>query len=185
MREIQVPAGEREAEDPPATPPPCPPTMTVNGLPGGSASSQIAQNVALAQQQSATFINEAISAANADPEANNAGALYLTYMAQWLYSQFHNKGPWDYKRQPSVTSQNSGNYQQVVNFGNFNFGAVMESLGLSYYQTQNVAGLYQLYLGTSNQGILLFQSPYGDSTQDASVIQQGFNFEKAVQAGCK
>jgi hypothetical protein len=57
-------------------------------------------------------------------------------MAQWLISQFQNNGIFDYKRNAGVVSQNLGSYIQVLNFGNFNFGAVMQSLGLSYYEAQ-------------------------------------------------
>jgi hypothetical protein len=164
---------------------PCPPVVDINGLPGGSSAQQIAQNIALAQQQSAQLMSLANTVAAADPSGPSASFFYLDYMAQWLYSEFHNKGPWDYKRDKSVVSQNPGNYQQVVNFGNFDFGAVLAGLGLSYYQTQNVAGAYQLYLGTANQGVLVFQWPYGDSAADATLIQQGFNYGKAVQSNCK
>ena len=99
----------------------------------------------------------------------------MAYMAQWLIGQFSNNGPWDYKRQKGVTSQNAGNYQQVVNFGNFDFGAVMAGLGLNYYEAQNAAGAYQVYLGTNNQGIPLFKWPYGDSTQDAHQVGLGLD----------
>ena len=159
--------------------------MTVGGLPAGSVADQIAQNVTTAKNESTTLLNQATSIASADPGGLSAATLYLTYMAQWLVSQFSNKGPWDYKRNKGVTSQNPGSYQQVVDFGNFNFGAVMEGLGLSYYEAQNAAGLYQVYLGTSNEGIPLFKWPYGDSQHDATVIQNGYNYEKAVQSGCK
>ena len=164
---------------------PCPPVASVNGLPGGSAAQQIAQNVAAAQQASTQLLALANTAAAADPGGPNASLLYASYISQWLVSEFHNKGDFDYKRNKSVVSQNPGNYQGVVNFGNFDFGAVTAALGLTYYQAQNAAGAYQLYLGTANQGILLFQWPYGDSKVDASVIQQGFSYETAVQSRCR
>lgn len=166
--------------------PPCPPTPAVGGLPAGSASNQIAANVALAQKQSASFLSLATSATVGDPEGPSSATLYLSYMAQWLVGQFSSGGAWDYKAIQGIVSQNS--YQNVQDLGNFNFGAVMESLGLSYYGAQNAAGIYQVYLslkgGSAGQGIPLFQFPYGDQTQDANVIQQGFKYETFVQAGC-
>ena len=109
-----------------ASPPllPCPPTMTISGLPAGSVADQIAQNVATAQNESATLLKEATSVSSGDPLGVSAASLYVTWMADWLIGQFSNNGPWDYKRNTGVTSQNPGNYQQVKDFGNFNFGAV-------------------------------------------------------------
>ena len=171
--------------------PPCPPTPAVNGLPAGSTASQIAANVALAQQQSSSFMSLATSAASGDPEGPSSSTLYLAYMAQWLVGQFSASGTtWNYKNDPTVVSQNPGNYQSVVDFGNFNFGAVMEGLGLTMYEAQNAAGIYQEYIalkgtGAPGQGIPLFQFPYGDQAQDQQVIQRGFKYETFIQAGCR
>ena len=155
--------------------------------PGGlpSASTVIAQNVALAQQMSNEFWQEAEQAANADPGVLSPAQLYDAYMTTWLIGQFKIGGPWDYKADQSLWSANTGT-TNLRNFGNFNFGAVLESLGVSYYWTQNAAGIYQaLGIGANTQGIPLLQFPYGDSAADAAVIQQGFTYESFIQVGCK
>jgi RHS repeat-associated protein len=170
--------------------PVCPGLPVIGGLPGGSPSNQVAQNVALAQQTSASLMALATSVASADPGGLDPYSLYLSYMANWLYGQFSNNGPWDYKVNQGLASQNPGGHQSVINFGNFDFGAVMEGLGLSYYETQNAAGTYQFYIstfhgGAPGQGTPIFQYPFGDQVADAQVVQTGFNYEMALQAGCK
>jgi hypothetical protein len=63
---------------------------------------------------------------------------------------------------------------------------VDQSLGVSYYWTQNAAGIYQAFgIGKYTQGIPLLLFPYGDSAADAAIIQQGFTYEVFVGAGCR
>lgn len=103
----------------------------------------IAQNVELAQQESSYFMQKAQQEAVADPSGASAATLYDGFMAAWLVQQFGLGGPWDYKAQQSLWPSNVGT-NNLMTFGNFNFGAVLESLGASYYFTQNAAGIYQM-----------------------------------------
>jgi hypothetical protein len=134
------------------------------------------------------LLNQATAVALADPGGLDASALYVTWMGEWLFQQFGNNGSWDYKRKKNVTNQNPNQYQNVLNFGNFNFGAVMAGLGLTYYEAQNAAGIYQVYLamrgGTPGEGFPLFSFPYGDQVKDANLVQQGFSYEQAIKSGC-
>ena len=138
----QVP-GKAPKQNLPNSPIPCPPVPQAGGLPA-AASAIIAQNVALAQQMSQQmsqqFFQEAEQDANSDPDAP-VGLIYFDLMANWLVQQFSAGGAWDYKAQQDLWAANAGT-TNLQNFGNFNFGAVMQSLGLSYYLTQNAAGIY-------------------------------------------
>ena len=130
------------------------------------------------------FFQQAEQVANEDP-GDSVSNLYDTYMTAWLISQFKAGGAWDYKANQSLWPSNVGT-NNLQNFGNFNFGAVLQSLGVSYYWTQNAAGIYQaLGIGQYSQGIPLLQWPYGDSVADAQVVQQGFAYESFIQVGCK
>jgi len=174
--------GQHATWNPSAPPPPCKPAPQPGGLP--SASTVIAQNIALAQQMSQQFFQQAEQVANEDP-GDSVSNLYDTYMTAWLISQFKAGGAWDYKANQSLWPSNVGT-NNLQNFGNFNFGAVLQSLGVSYYWTQNAAGIYQaLGIGQYSQGIPLLQWPYGDSVADAQVVQQGFAYESFIQVGCK
>ncbi len=138
----------------------------------------------MSQQMSQQFFQEAEQDANSDPDAP-VGLIYFDLMANWLVQQFSAGGAWDYKAQQDLWAANAGT-TNLQNFGNFNFGAVMQSLGLSYYLTQNAAGIYQMFgIGQYTQGIPLIQWPFGDTTTDANVIKQGYNYEVMVEKGCK
>jgi len=81
-------------------------------------------------------------------------------------------GPWDYRT-------NLG--QQYDDFGNFNFGAISAEMGLPYYITQNLAGLYQG--SSSRNGVPLLSWPYGDDLAGALQIQAGYDYV-ADHCGC-
>jgi RHS repeat-associated protein len=82
------------------------------------------------------------------------------------------RGDWDYRT-------NQG--QQYDDFGNFNYGAIAATMGLPYYVTQNLAGLYQ---GNSpGSGTPLNIWPYGDDVAGALQIQAGYDYATG-QCGC-
>jgi RHS repeat-associated protein len=101
--------------------------------------------------------------------------------------QFLPGSDWDYKSRyaPGTPEQ-----ELAKDFGNFNFGAVLESFGFSYYATQNAAGVAQIYIcargqacGTGTPG---FQFPYGDQIEDAALIKIGYSYQKLVDLfGCR
>ena len=67
------------------------------------------------------------------------------------------------------------------------FGAVTESIGLNYYEAQNVAGMVQIGIclagGSCGTGYPLFQYPFGDQANDAAFIQRGHTYEALKAAG--
>ena len=87
-----------------------------------------------------------------------------------LYDNVRNYGPWDYKRR-------GGRYED---FGNFNYGAVTEAMGVSGYTTQNAAGIYQQLRGASaaGTGTPLLRYPYGDDLADAVQIERGRQYAR-------
>jgi hypothetical protein len=109
-----------------------------------------------------------------------ANSLYVDFMSTWLYQQFSVTGPWNYKVQQTLWPANVGT-TKLQKFGNFNYGAVLEALGMNQYFTQNAAGIYQmLRIGKYTQGFPVITWPYGDSVGDANVIQQGWLYEAAA-----
>jgi Bacterial toxin 44 len=102
----------------------------------------------------------------------------------WLADAFQTGGQFDYKTQ-------YGN--SYANFGNFNFGAVCQSIGDSQTFCQSGAGLalmgrvalrtaagkHPVYNG---QGVPFFSPPYGDQPGDSAMIAAGYEY--AEQQGC-
>lgn len=120
--------------------------MNANGLPAGSAVAQIAQNVVAAQAQYTQFLSQETQLVGMDPLSGTSPALLADRdMLIWIFNQFKPGGSWDYKHQFNRKSDPS-DYNAAMAFGNFNFGAVMEGLGLNYYETQNAAGIGQIYI---------------------------------------
>jgi hypothetical protein len=73
-------------------------------------------------------------------------------------------------------------------FCNSGFGAVLESPGFSYYETQNIAGAASdsdlcgwrhMRCRISSRSVSVC-----DQVSDAVVIQRGFNYKIKKQAGC-
>jgi hypothetical protein len=91
-----------------------------------------------------------------------------------LYENVKNRAPWDYKRGGA----------QYEDFGNFNFGAVTEAMGVSAFSTFNGAGIYQQLRGASaaGSGIPFLRWPYGDDAADALQIELGRQY---ARCGCK
>ena len=149
-------------------PPPCPP---VANLPGQDAASTIQENVNTAK----AYLQNAL---NADPET----ALMQTF--GFLTSKFAPGGDWDYKKDYSRKLDKT----DARIFGNFDFGAVMQSLGFSLYFTQNAAGLAQIGIclsgGSCGTGIPGVLWPYGDQANDARDVESGYKYEAAIQAKC-
>lgn len=87
-----------------------------------------------------------------------------------LYSNVKNYGPWDYKRHG----------KQYEDFGNFNYGAVTEAMGMSSYTAQNAAGMYQQKSGAAaaGAGVPLLKWPYGDDPKDAAEIERGRQYAR-------
>jgi hypothetical protein len=84
------------------------------------------------------------------------------------------------------SSENGWNYKAsdpaLEGFGNFNYGAIMDSLGFSSYTAENIAGIIQL--GTRSdlsQGFLGLVSPYGDQQTDNENIRLGYRTSFAVK----
>jgi RHS repeat-associated protein len=152
---------------------PCPPVPT---LPGGNGAKEIQRNIKRAE-------NYMMSVASTDFEG--AGGAALPALMGYLAAQFAPRGSWDYKsRQPK-----GGNpYAQAMEFGNFNFGAVLAGLGFGITFTQSAAGIAQIGIclsgGSCGSGIPFFKFPYGDQAGDQAEIQAGYNYEQAVLAGC-
>ncbi len=148
----------------------CPP---LPALPTGIGSDQIQTMIDQTQSYYDTSLR-------LDPE-NAAGNLM-----GFLIGQFAPGRDWDYKHtyKPGTTD-----YSNATIFGNFAFGAVMESLGLSYYESQNVAGVIQIVIctfgGACGQGVPGIVFPYGDQPGDATDIERGYGYEKKKQAGCQ
>jgi hypothetical protein len=82
------------------------------------------------------------------------------------------RGDWDYRT-------NQG--QQYDDFGNFKYGAIAATMGLPYYITQNLAGLYQG--SPPGSGSLFNEWPYGDDAEGALQIQAGYDYA-TDQCGC-
>jgi RHS repeat-associated protein len=108
----------------------------------------------------------------------------ISDLVGFLINSFSEKGQWDFK---SKEKENTSDRAGAQNFGNFAFGAVMQSMGLSYYSSQNAAGIAQIFIsargGASGTGIPFVTYPFGDQKVDAQVIQMGWNYERTVQAG--
>ena len=172
--------------------PRCPQGMPQPAGLGMSAYNMIAQDVAQAQQESQAMWQLASSQVQAGGGVS-MDEFYLSDMAGWLIGQFGPGGPWDFKAHASQYPGNRGT-TNLRDFGNVNFGAVMESLGLGLYETENVAGVAQVFINALGlmhggqvpglQGWPIFKWPYGDSMADASYIQYGWLYQQAVQQNC-
>ncbi|MDD4964930.1 MAG: polymorphic toxin type 44 domain-containing protein [Gallionella sp.] len=93
----------------------------------------------------------------------------------WAFKDnVRNYAPWDYKRQDP----------KYEAFGNFNYGAVAEAMGMSAYIAENGAGIYQQWHGKAEfgKGTAFIEWPYGDQPSDAENIADGRRY---VQCGCK
>jgi len=153
--------------------PPCPPVPT---LPGGNGAKEIQKNISAAEKVFDTVLSS-------DSEVGPASAMSAVFL--YLAQQFTRKGDWDYKsRQPKGTPA----YAQAMEFGNFDFGAVLAGLGFSLNFTQSAAGIAQMYFcyrgGSCGTGVPFFQYPYGDQAGDQQQIMAGYNYELAVLGGC-
>ena len=139
----------------------------------GAASSKVGFPPVLIPVPPGTDILDNMNAARAHRN-DNIASKYL-----WFYNQVHGGGPWDYKQ---------GGNRQYEPFGNFNYGATGRMLGISPETLQRMAGLAQIWYGTStpawgrNPGPL--QSllgvggvpPYGDDPRDQMFMDRGFHY---------
>jgi RHS repeat-associated protein len=151
----------------------------------GLGDDQIQKMIADAQ----TVLSQAVVGQVAHAGAGAAGGIGgypLTILLGFLTAQFSVNGSWDFKDAPGV-GQNTVQQAQLRDFGNFAFGAVLESLGFSYYQTQNAAGLAQIGIclggGACGTGVPVLAYPFGDQVSDAKVVQKGYNYEAALESG--
>jgi len=115
---------------------------------------------------------------------NYEGNPMLNLFAYFAY-KFAKNGDWDYKKNYT----NEDDVAKAKDFGNFNFGAVLESFGFSYFFTQNAAGVGQIgicmsggYCGVGVPGVVY---PFGDSIDDAVNVRRGYNYEKKIDLGCR
>ncbi len=90
---------------------------------------------------------------------------YESYLQKinYILDRFPNKKPMDYKQQGRV-------YER---FGNFNYGAVMNALGMSELTAKAGAGYAQYKAGTAKGRWAL---TFGDSPKDQWDIEQGYNY---------
>ena len=149
---------------------PCPP---LPALPSNIPTDQVQQNITDAKDYFGKRFDD-------DPETAVLSLLgYLT-------AKFQEGGDWDYKKNYRPFTADRTNAQ---NFGNFDFGAVLESLDFSYYFTQNAAGVAQIAIcakgGACGSGIPGVMFPYGDQLSDAIYVRKGFDYETAKRADCK
>lgn len=102
-------------------------------------------------------------------------------LAGFLTAKFWPRGDWDYKSKYQPGTQD---YANATVFGNFAFGAVMQSLGASLFVTQNSAGTAQILIhlagGAGGQGIPFLSYPFGDQPADARDVQRGWDYERVV-----
>jgi RHS repeat-associated protein len=157
----------------PAQKTPCPPVPT---LPRANGAAQIQQNITSAS-------NVFYSAVASDSEGGGGAALPV--LLGYLTGQFSPKGGWDYKNKEK---RGTPGYSQAMEFGNFDFGAVLAGLGFSLTFTQSAAGIAQIVIcisgGSCGTGVPFVQYPYGDQAGDQRQIMAGYNYEQAVLAGC-
>jgi hypothetical protein len=110
----------------------------------------------------------------------------LTALVGFFIGKFSPGGDWDYKKN---YAGDSSQQESAKVFGNFNFGAVLASFGATYTFTQNAAGVAQLGIcltgGSCGMGAPLVVFPYGDQIDDATSIEQGFNYGTKVTSGCR
>lgn len=81
------------------------------------------------------FIADQLS--NQDPEI---AANWPAALVGFLTASFMEGGQWDYKN----GFEEGTAHDAAKEFGNFAFGAVMQSIGMSYYLAQNAAGVAQV-----------------------------------------
>jgi RHS repeat-associated protein len=144
-------------------------------LPSNIASDQIQQNVDTAN----LFFDLQLQLSNGGAE----GA--LPALLGFLTGKFVPGGGWDYKSQ---YQPGTADYNLAKTFGNFNFGAVLESLGFTYYATQNAAGVAQIGIcvlgGACGTGAPAIVFPYGDQIPDAAEIKGGYDYQAKKDSGC-
>jgi RHS repeat-associated protein len=149
----------------------CPPFPA---LPSGIPNDQIEKNV----KEAHDFYNGLL----ANPQTAEGA---FPALLGFFVGKFSPGGDWDYKKnyQPGTSER-----ARAQDFGNFNFGAVLESFGFSYYFTQNAAGAAQVAIcvagGACGSGIPGLLYPFGDQVADAVIIKWGFDYQKAKDAHC-
>lgn len=96
----------------------------------------------------------------------------------WFRSMVRNRSIWDYKNQPYPHA-----HPEYADFGNFNFGATGDALGLPTPILFRGAGYAQEKAGTSTSGWGHWwgSAPYGDDPKDQQQIKSGIQY---VQQGC-
>ena len=111
-------------------------------------------------------------------------------MTGFMVRKFAPHGDWDYK-----WNYGAGTEQRAVAiaYGNFMFGAVTESIGISANGAQFAVGVAQYVactFGVSGACVgvegspITFEYPYFDQPWDAAAIKRGWEYQKAVEKGC-
>jgi hypothetical protein len=149
--------------------PGCPP---LPALPSNISKDQVQKNITTAQD----LYNGLLAT---DPEDA------LPALFGFFVGKFAPGGDWDYKKNyPSGTQDQSS----ARIFGNFDFGAVLQSFDFSYTFTQSAAGVAQIAIcvtgGACGTGIPGLAYPFGDQVTDAVDIKKGFDYEAAERTGC-
>jgi hypothetical protein len=159
-----------QAQQQKSPPQPCPPMPK---LPTGISSNQIQKNIDDAHD----FYNQVFAAS---PETA------INALMGYFISKFYSGGEWDYK---SYYKPGTQDYRYALAFGNYNFGAVLQSFGFSYSFTQSAAGMAQIAIcaggGDCGTGMPFVIYPYGDQANDAATIRKGYDDQKARSKGCR
>ncbi len=146
----------------------------------GLPSNTLKQNIAAAAKANRDSLNNALQYASV---GGDFSTIYSSGLIGWLYQNFRTGANFDYKKD----AKDDSSAEALRDFGNFNYGVVLASLGFSYTEGQVAAGYYQA-LGPNaadGQGFP-FAWPYGDSVRDGTQIQSGFAFYQSVTLGlCK
>jgi hypothetical protein len=104
----------------------------------------------------------------------------------YFTGKFQPGGSWDYKN----NYQNGTDDQRRARiFGNFNYGAVLQSFGFSLTFTQSTAGVAQIAIcafgGACGSGLPFLTYPYGDQAVDQEDIKKGYEYGAAKQLACR
>ena len=148
------------------------------GVGDAAATDQIQANIAEAHAYYDALVSTEV--ATGEP-MNPRGALIGFFI-----DRFREKGKWDYK---SNYANGTEDQRLARVFGNFNFGAVLESFGLDYTVTQSAAGATQILIcgtgGSCGTGVPFISAPFGDQAVDSVDIMKGSIYAYREIHGCR
>ncbi|MDC0669152.1 PAAR-like protein [Nannocystis radixulma] len=105
-------------------------------------------------------------------QAANLRGLPMEARLLWFYEQVKNGGPWDYKQRGA----------QYEDFGNYNYGATGQALGIPSQVLRRMAGWAQKRAGTSRPEWgkptdLCGDGSFGDDPRDQEMIDAGIHHD--------